>query len=117
MPRVGSNKGYKFQDYVEQAFTVVEVAYDIGTAAYQALPTVFGKKDLTNYYANFLAETIMFYCDEDCYVRFNNSSAVQIFIPASTFITYGSRIWRLYIQRATADGTLQVWSEGDFPTN
>jgi len=86
----------KYKDYKAISFTVTEISYNIGTEA--------GQK--------FTADSILFLATEDCYVRINLPTALQILIPKNIAMGFGPSVYRIYVVRKTTNGTLDVWSEG-----
>lgn len=85
---------YPYWDYKKQAFTASSVDYIIGT--------VFGR--------NFIAEEIVLYCTEDCFVKFGKGPLV--FIPKEVYFEWYARCGVLSIVRDTANGDLHIWAEG-----
>ena len=61
---------------------------------------------------SFEAKDILFYADQNCWVRFVGSLNVQHYIPQNTYKRYHQRCFMFFVQRDTADGTLQCWIEG-----
>jgi len=92
--------GYLYNDYKRLAVTDTEQSYVIGTE----LGTTFR------------AEKICFQADEDCYVRFNGASAVQVLIPKEDIWEFEKKTVRIYVVRVSANGNLDIWAEGDIPT-
>lgn len=60
----------------------------------------------------FEAKDILFWADQDCWVRFEGSVRARHFIPANTYKRYHRRCFMFWVQRATADGILRVDIEG-----
>ena len=60
----------------------------------------------------FEAKDILFWADQDCWVRFEGSARTRHFIPANTYKRYHRRCFMFWVQRATADGTLRADIEG-----
>jgi len=89
--------GFIYQDYTSLSVTATEQAYIIGTDS--GTP--------------FQGETITFQSTEDCYVRFNGSAAVQTLLPANDYLNFDKKVWKIYVQRVSADSTLSVWAEGN----
>ena len=87
------------------------------TGAFPAplVPTIMTALGLSPWPAQlpaFEAKDILFWADQDCWVRFEGSSRVQHFIPANTYMRFHRRCFIFYVVRDTADGTLRVWMEG-----
>ena len=61
---------------------------------------------------SFEAKDILFYSDQDVWVRFVGSLNVQHFIPQNTYMRFHQRCFMFFFQRDTADGTLRAWIEG-----
>ena len=60
----------------------------------------------------FEAKNTLFYSDQDCWVHFEGRTRVSQFIPANTFFRWKRRWFMIWVERVTADGTLNVWIEG-----
>ena len=60
----------------------------------------------------FEAKDTLFYSDQDCWVHFEGRTRVSQFIPANTFFRWKRRWFMIWVERVTADGTLNVWIEG-----
>ena len=62
----------------------------------------------------FEAKDLLFYSDQDVWVKFEGSARVSHFIPANTYKRYHRRCFMFWVFRdaLTADGTLQVDIEG-----
>lgn len=86
----------EYLDYIAVSFTDSATTYAIGTA----LGTPF------------VADRIMFYSTEDCYVTYHGSS-LQIYIPKGNFFEFEKGTKSLSIIRVTSSGTLHVWAEGN----
>lgn len=120
-------------------FTATEDYYVIGSFAYLSDPTVpnfwrgwtfftHGQPAAPAYLAPFLAalgittwpaqlpafeaKDILFWADQNCWVRFEGSSRVQHYIPINTYMRFHRRCFMFWVQRDTADGTLRCWIEG-----
>ena len=120
-------------------FTATQTYYVVGTFAYLADPNVVdvnngwalfthGQPAAPAYLVPFLpalgittwpaalpsfeAKDILFYADQNCWVRFVGSLNVQHYIPQNTYKRYHQRCFMFFVQRDTADGTLQCWIEG-----
>lgn len=91
-----------YNDYKEISFTLSETSYEIGEAANEADHAV----------PKFEARSILFYADQDCWVRFNDSDRVKHFIPNGIYINFRCRCTKIYVVRDATNGTLKVWSEG-----
>ena len=61
---------------------------------------------------NFLADEILFYSDQDCYIRFKADDSTQILIVAETWMTFDTQTKQIWVVRVTDNGTLKVWGEG-----
>ena len=130
---------YDANDYTSLPFTATQTYYVVGTFAYLADATVFdintgwclfthGQQTAPAYMLPFLAtlgittwpaalpsfeaKDILFYATEDCWLSFADSPRVQHFIPANTYMRFHQRCFMFFVQRDTADGTLQCWIEG-----
>ena len=84
-------------DYKEQAFTDTQVSYSVGTA----LGT------------EFVATQFMFYTTEDCYVRFDSDSSLQVLIKSGWVMVFEKKAKEIWIVRKTSSGTLDIWTQGD----
>ena len=120
-------------------FTATQTYYVVGTFAYLADPNVVdvtrgwtlfthGQPAAPAYMLPFLAaigittwpaslpsfeaKDILFYSDQDVWVRFVGSLNVQHFIPANTYMRFHQRCFMFFVQRDTLDGSLRVWIEG-----
>jgi len=60
----------------------------------------------------FEAKDLLFFSDQDCWVRFEGSSRVQHYIPANTFKRFHRRCFMFFVVRDTANGSLIVDIEG-----
>ena len=60
----------------------------------------------------FEAKDILFWSDQDAWIRFEGSSRVRHFIPANTYIRFHRRCFMFWVQAAVNPGTLRVWIEG-----
>jgi len=60
----------------------------------------------------FEAKDLLFWADQDCWIRFEGSSRVRHYIPANTYMRFHRRCFKFYVIRDTADGTLRAWMEG-----
>lgn len=61
----------------------------------------------------FEAKDILFYSDEDAWIRFEGSSRVRHFIPAETYMRFHRRCLMFWVISDTAaTGELRVWIEG-----
>lgn len=60
----------------------------------------------------FEAKDILFYADQNCWVRFGDSPRVQHYIPANTYKRYHRRCFVFWVVRDTTNGTLKVDIEG-----
>lgn len=89
-----------YLDYKEQAFTDSQVTYNVGTA----LGTTF------------VATQFMFYATEDCYVRFDSDSSLQVLIKSGWTMVFEKKAKQLWITRKTTSGTLDIWAQGDLTT-
>jgi len=98
------NLGFSCDDYAEIRFTQIQKSYTVGTNANAALAN--------SWISGEPAKNLLFYATEDCWIRFNDPSAVQHFIPANTFMRFRRRCYVIYVVRSTADGKLRVWMEG-----
>jgi len=87
--------GYHLSDYHKQAFTAAEVEYIIGTDS--GTP--------------FVAEEIVFFASQDVYVRFR-AGGLQHRIPSGVYFEWYRRTGKLWIQRISSDGDLEIWAEG-----
>lgn len=129
---------YDCDDYVEIPFTSQEDYYVVGTMAYLADPGVADPERGWTTFAHgqpsaplflqpllaalgvewpdevpaFEAKDLLFYADQDCYVRFEGKNRVQHFIPANTFMRFHRRCFIFFVVRKSANGTLRVWMEG-----
>jgi len=92
--------GSLYIDYKRIAVTDTEQSYTIGTQS----GTPFG------------SERIRFLADEDCYVRFNEPTALQILIKGKDIWEFEKRVTKIYVVRVSANGNLEVWAEGDIPS-
>jgi hypothetical protein len=95
---------YEYDDYAEVAFTDVETSYTIGTNANSA--------KAGSWPDGVPAKSILLYADQDCYIRFNDSSAVQHRIIAGNFFHFSKRTTVIYVVRVATSGTLYIWAEG-----
>jgi len=120
-------------------FTATEDYYVVGTFAYLSDPTVVNVErgwtpfihgqpvapihmlpflaalGITTWPAwlpSFEAKDILFYADQDCWVRFEGGSRVQHFIPANTYKRYHRRCFMFWVQADIVNGTLYVGIEG-----
>lgn len=60
----------------------------------------------------FEAKDLLFYSDQDCFIRFQGSSRVQHYIPANTYMRFHRRCFIFFVVRDTVSGTLRVSIEG-----
>jgi len=60
----------------------------------------------------FEAKDLLFYADQDCWIRFEGKDRVQHFIPANTYMRFHRRCFMFFVVRDTVSGTLKVWIEG-----
>ena len=95
---------FDLNDYAAVAFTATQTNYVVGTNARAALPGSWpaGQEALEE----------LFRCDQDCYIRFDDTAAMQHYIPAGNWIQFHQRCSVIYVQRVTANGTLRIWLEG-----
>ena len=119
-------------------FTSQEDYYVVGTMAYLNDPTVVdvtrgwtvfahGQPSAPNFLVPFLAalgvewpsevpafeaKDLLFYADQNCWVRFEGKDRVQHFIPANTYMRFHRRCFMFWVVRDTSNGTLYVWIEG-----
>ena len=96
--------GQRYNDSTIISFTATQTLYDIGTDANAsksgAWPTGIVAKD------------IQYYTEQGCYVRFNDADAQPNYIPPLLPLRFFSRVTKIYVYRATVDGTLYAWIEG-----
>jgi hypothetical protein len=125
---------YEADDYIEIAFTLVEDYYVVGLMAYLLdtnVPDLFTGWSLFRHeqpgspaflaalvgptlpveVPSFESKTMMFLCDQDCYIRFEGASRVQHYIPKNTFMTFNRRCNMFFVMGLIA-GTLKVWMLG-----
>ena len=118
-------------DFVQLAVTATPQSYVVGTMAYLAdttlpttkegwtpftpavpIPLLYQALGITSGPA-FGAKDILFYCTQDCYVRFESPIRVQLLIPANTYMRFHPEcLLVFYVVRVTADGILSAWIEG-----
>jgi hypothetical protein len=124
---------YDADDYAAIPFTDTQDYYVVGTMAYINDPNVVNPERGWCLYAHgqpappawlppgtpwpaevpaFEAKDILFYADQDCYVRFEGSSRVQHLIPANTFMHFHRRCFIFFVQAVSLPGTCRVWMEG-----
>lgn len=61
----------------------------------------------------FEAKDLLFYSDEDCWLRFEGASRVRHFIPAETYMRFHRRCFMFWVISDTAAlGELRAWIEG-----
>lgn len=60
----------------------------------------------------FEAKDILFWADQDCWVRFEGSLRTRHYIPANTYMRFHRRCFMFYVMSAGVDGTLRAWIEG-----
>lgn len=60
----------------------------------------------------FEAKDLLFYSDQDCWLRFAAPNRVQHFIPANTYMRFHRRCFIFYVVQHTTEGRLKVWMEG-----
>jgi len=60
----------------------------------------------------FEAKDLLFYSDQDCFIRFEGSNRVQHYIPANTYMRFHRRCLMFFIIRDTVSGVLRAWLEG-----
>ena len=60
----------------------------------------------------FEAKDILFWADQNCWVRFEGSNRARHYIPANTFMRFHRRCFMFWVQRDTVSGTLRTWIEG-----
>ena len=87
----------RYLDNTSISFTSSQVEYRIGT-------------DLGT---EFKSESLLFRCDQDCYVRFGGDASLQVKIVADTWFEFDKKATRIFVTRITTDGTLDVWAEGN----
>lgn len=96
--------GKRYNDFALINFTATETEYVIGTNARAAKSG--------SWPATKLAKNLCFYASTACYIRFNESDAVQHHIPSGLIVRFFSRVEKIYVVRETTNGTLHVWIEG-----
>lgn len=94
---------YVYRDYHEESYTATESEYTIGTDAHTAR---------SSSPESFTALSTLLIASTDCYVRINESDDVQIKLNAGIPYSFGIRITKLYIQRVTTNGVLQIYAGG-----
>ena len=120
-------------------FTATEDYYVVGTFAYLSDPTVpnfergwtlfthgqpaapthmlpfLAALGITTWPASlpsFEAKDILFWADQNCWIRFEGSSRVQHYIPQNTYMRFHRRHFMFWVQADIALGTLRAWIEG-----
>ncbi len=61
---------------------------------------------------SFESKDILFWSDQDCWIRFEGSNRNRHFIPANTYIRFHRRHFIFWVQGATVPGNLRVDIEG-----
>jgi hypothetical protein len=61
---------------------------------------------------SFEMKDILFWADQDCWVRFEGGNRNRHFIPANTYMRFHRRCFMFWVQAAVNPGTLRVWIEG-----
>jgi len=82
-------------EYHHDTFSISEKNYIIGTARGE----------------EFIAEEIVFYATEDCYVRFEDDTNWML-IPKEVYFEWYRRTGTIAFRRVSVNGTLHIWSEG-----
>jgi hypothetical protein len=132
---------YDADDHAVLPFTAVQDYYTVGIMAYLSDPTVYnilngwtlfahGQPSMPTWLATliaaglvpnftwpaeipaFMAKDILFLSDQNCYIRFINSSRIQHLIPANTYMRFHRRSLMFFVQSAGIDGSMRVWIEG-----
>jgi len=120
-------------------FTATETYYVVGSFAYLSDATVpdfwrgwtfftHGQPAAPVYLAPFLAalgitawpaqlpsfeaKDMLFWADQNCWVRFEGSSRVQHFIPMTTYMRFHRRHFMFWVVSDGVNGTLRAWIEG-----
>jgi len=120
-------------------FTAVEDYYVVGTFAYLSDPTVpnaergwtlftHGQPAAPAHMALFLAalgitawpaqlpsfeaKDILFWSDQNAWIRFEGASRVPHFIPANTYMRFHRRHFMFWVISDGVNGTLRAWIEG-----
>ena len=91
-------------EYAGLTSTATLQNYVIGTNAYTAEPGRVPRF--------FVAKRILVFCTQDVNLRWNNSRASVVFIPANTYLGFDVLLSVLYYQRVAANGTLRIWTQG-----
>ena len=91
-------------DQATLATTVTLQNYIVGTNAYNAEPGRVPRF--------FVAKRINVFCTQAVNLRWNNSRASVVFIPANTYMVFDVLLSALYYQRVTVNGTLWIWLQG-----
>lgn len=60
----------------------------------------------------FEAKDILFWADQNCWVRFEGSSRTRHYIPANTYMRFHRRHFMFYVMSAGVSGNLRCWIEG-----
>lgn len=92
-------KPFVLSDYVNQAFTVSEVVYIIGTA--RTTP--------------FMSEHTLLLADQDFQIKINDD-ALWIPIHKNVYFESFRKIVKITVKRVTTNGNLEIWSEGNIIT-
>lgn len=104
-------EGYLYDDYTKVTVTIAEADYKIGADTYTLNTGAFkGSK-------NFIAEEVLLLATQDCYVRFNKTNAIQHYVHANVYYRHKRKVGKIYHQRVTSDGYLEIWSEGNIPND
>ena len=60
----------------------------------------------------FESKDILFWADQDAWVRFEGASRARHFIPANTYMRFHRRHFIFWVQQVTVPGTLRAYIEG-----
>ena len=60
----------------------------------------------------FEAKDLLFWADQNAWIRFEGSLRTRHYIPANTYMRFHRRCLMFFVQRATVDGTLRAYIEG-----
>jgi len=60
----------------------------------------------------FEGKDLLFFATENCWIRFNDASAVPHYVPANTYMRFHQKCILFFVQRDTVSGTLRAWIEG-----
>lgn len=89
--------GLVFSDYKQISFV-------IAWSAWYVVGTVSGTE--------FVSVSTMFYASRDCKIQVNNDTH-ETLIKAGAYLEFDRKIWRIRVKRDSANGTIDMWFEGN----